>query len=49
MISTNDHMFAVKEMISTCEVDIRDEWPTNPTNYAKSIYFSNYLKQLGIN
>ncbi|KAL7076674.1 hypothetical protein ACQ4LE_003754 [Meloidogyne hapla] len=36
MFSTNDHMITVKEMIKTCAVDVRDEWPTNPANYAKS-------------
>lgn len=36
MFSTNDHLITVKEMIKTCAVDVRDEWPTNPDNYAKS-------------
>uniref|UniRef100_A0A914KUW3 Protein kinase domain-containing protein n=1 Tax=Meloidogyne incognita TaxID=6306 RepID=A0A914KUW3_MELIC len=36
MFSTNDHLITIKEMIKTCAVDVRDEWPTDPANYAKS-------------
>lgn len=36
MLSINDQLEIVSEIIKTCTVDIRDEWPTASENYTKS-------------
>lgn len=36
MSSVSNHLQAISNMIKTCAVDIRDEWPTNPDSYTKS-------------